>query len=111
VDDSEQQNIRVYDFQSDGTLANGRIFGVETADPKDGVPDGMKVDMEGNLYVVGPKGIWVWSHQGAHLGTIVVPEQPANLAWGDADYSTLYITAETSVYKIHTKAHGFIPTL
>src|SRR5271167_3831226 len=58
VDDSEQRNIRIYDFQSDGTLANGRIFGVETAGPKEGVPDGMKVDTEGNLYVVGPKGIW-----------------------------------------------------
>ena len=48
---------------------------------------------------------------GHHLGTIVVPEQPANLAWGDTDYSTLYITATTSVYKISTRAHGFIPYL
>lgn len=111
VDDSTQRNIRVYDFQSDGTVANGRIFSDETAGPKDGVPDGMKVDTEGNLYVVGPHGIWVWNPQGVHLGTIVVPEQPANLAWGDADYSTLYITAGTSVYKIHTKAHGFVPYL
>ena len=71
----------------------------------------MKVDMDGNLYVVGPKGIWVWNPQGVHLGTIVVREQPANLAWGDADYSTLYITAGTSVYKIHTKVHGFVPYL
>jgi gluconolactonase len=111
VDDSTQRNIRVYDFQSDGTLANGRIFADEKAGPKGGVPDGMKVDMEGNLYAVGPKGIWVWNAQGIHLGTIVVPEQPANLAWGDADYSTLYITAGTSVYKIHTKVHGFVPYL
>jgi gluconolactonase len=111
VDDSEQRNIRVYDFQPDGTLANGRIFGDEKAGPKDGVPDGLKVDMEGNLYAVGPKGIWAWSPQGIHLGTIVVPEQPANLAWGDADYSTLFITAGTSVYKIHTKVHGFVPYL
>jgi gluconolactonase len=111
VDDSAQKNIRVYDFQPEGTLTNGRIFGDETAGPKQGVPDGMKVDMDGNLYVVGPHGIWVWNPQGVHLGTIVVPEQPANLAWGDADYSTLYITAGTSVYKIHTKAHGFVPYL
>ena len=48
---------------------------------------------------------------GHHLGTIVVPEQPANLAWGDPGYSTLYITATTSVYKISTRAHGFIPYL
>jgi gluconolactonase len=111
VDDSAQRNIRVYDFQPDGALANGRIFGDEKAGPKEGVPDGMKVDMEGNLYAVGPYGIWVWNPQGTHLGTIVVPEQPANLAWGDADYSTLYITAGTSVYKIHTKARGFVPYL
>jgi gluconolactonase len=111
VDDSEQRNIRVYDFQPDGTLANGRIFGDEKAGPKDGVPDGMKVDTEGNLYAVGPNGVWVWNPQGIHLGTIVVPEQPANLAWGDSDYSTLYITAGTSVYKIHTKVHGFVPYL
>lgn len=109
IDDSEQRNIRVYDFHPDGTLANGRIFGDEKAGPKDGEPDGMKVDTEGNLYAVGPKGVWVWNPQGVHLGTIVVSEQPANLAWGDADFSTLYITAETSVYKIHTKTHGSVP--
>ena len=110
VDDSKQRNIRVYDFR-DGKLSNGRIFGVEPGGPKEGVPDGMKVDRQGNLYVVGPRGIWVWDSAGHHLGTIVVPEQPANLAWGDPGYSTLYITATTSVYKIPTRAHGFIPYL
>jgi gluconolactonase len=110
VDDSTQRNIRVYDFRN-GALSNGRIFGTEPGGPKDGVPDGMKVDRQGNLYVVGPRGIWVWDAGGHHLGTIVVPEPPANLAWGDANYSTLYITATTSVYKISTRAHGFIPYL
>ena len=110
VDDSTQKNIRVYDFHN-GQLSNGRIFGEEPGGPHEGVPDGMKVDRKGNLYVVGPKGIWVWDAGGHHLGTIVVPEQPANLAWGDSDYSTLYITATTSVYKISTRAHGFIPYL
>jgi gluconolactonase len=110
VDDSTQRNIRVYDFSA-GRLSNGRIFGVEPGGKDDGVPDGMRVDRLGNLYVVGPKGIWVWDPAGHHLGTIVVPEQPANLAWGDSDYSTLYITATTSVYKISTRAHGFIPYL
>lgn len=110
VDDSTQQNIRVYAFR-DARLSNGRIFGVEPGGKDDGVPDGMKVDRQGNLYVVGPRGIWVWDQAGHHLGTIVVPEQPANLAWGDRDYSTLYITATTSVYKISTRAHGFIPYL
>jgi|HubBroStandDraft_2_1064218.scaffolds.fasta_scaffold104510_2 gluconolactonase len=111
VDDSTQRNIHVYDFHADGRLSNGRIFGTEPGGPDDGVPDGMKVDRNGNLYVVGPRGIWVWSPHGVHLGTIVVPEQPANLAWGDPDYSTLYITATTSVYKLRTRAHGFVSYL
>jgi gluconolactonase len=111
IDDSEQRNIRVYDVESQGTLTNGRIFGEEPGGKDDGVPDGMKVDTNGNLYVVGPKGIWVWDAKGNHLGTIVVPEQPANLAWGDKGYQTLYITATTSVYRLETKARGFVPYL
>jgi len=109
VDDSEQRNIRVYDVAADGSITNGRILGEEKAGQDDGVPDGMKVDSRGNLFVVGPKGIWVWDPNGNHLGTIVVPEQPANLAWGDNDYRTLYITATTSVYRLETKTQGFVP--
>jgi gluconolactonase len=73
------------------------------------VPDGIKVDRKGNLFVTGPKGIWVWDAKGHHLGTIEMPEQPANLTWGDSDYRTLYITATTSVYRLRTRAHGFVP--
>ncbi len=109
VDDSDRRDIRVFDFQADGTAANERFFGDEKEEG--GVPDGMRLDQAGNLFVVGPKGIWIWDPAGRHLGTIVVPEQPANLAWGDEDYSTLYITATTSVYRIRTKAHGFVPYL
>jgi gluconolactonase len=111
VDDSKQRNIRVYDFRSDGTIVNGHIFGEEPGGRGDGVPDGIKVDRDGNLYVTGPQGIWIWDAEGRHLGTIVMPEQPANLAWGDADLGTLYITATTSVYKLRTTAHGFVPYL
>lgn len=111
VDDSEGRNIRVFDFTSEHTLANGRIFAQEPGGKGDGVPDGMKVDQAGNIYVTGPKGIWVWSPEGRHLGTIVFPEQPANLAWGDPGYSTLYVTATTSVYRLQTKSHGFVPCL
>jgi gluconolactonase len=111
VDDSEQRNIRVYDVGTDGSLSNGRIFGVEDGKPGDGVPDGMRVDGSGNLYVTGPKGIWVWDSSGHHLGTIELPEQPANFNWGDADYRTLYITATTSVYKLRTKVQGYVPYL
>lgn len=115
VDDSERRNIRVYDFRSGGTLANGRIFGEEPpetpGDKDEGVPDGMKVDESGHVYVSGPGGIWVWDAGGHHLGTVILPEQPANLAWGDADYGTLYITATTSVYSLRTNVRGFVPYL
>ena len=109
IDDSEQRNIRVYDVTSDGGITSGRIFGEEPGGKGDGVPDGMKLDANGNLYVTGPQGIWVWSPEGKHLGTIVLPEPPANLAWGDKDYRTLYITATTSVYRLQMTAQGFIP--
>ena len=111
VDDSEQRNIRVYDFQSDGTISAGRIFGAEPGKKDDGVPDGMKLDENGNIFVTGPRGIWVWDAQGRHLGTIEMPEQPANLAWGDKDYSTLFVTATTSVYRLRTLTRGFVPYL
>lgn len=109
VDDDGSKDIRVFNFNSDGSASNERIFG-EEKEPG-GVPDGMRLDTDGNLYVVGPRGIWVWDANGRHLGTIVTPEQPANLTWGGNDYETLYITATTSVYGIRTKAHGFVPYL
>jgi gluconolactonase len=111
VDDSEQRNIRVYDVNADGSLSNGRIFGSEAGGKHEGVPDGMRVDEAGNIFVTGPKGIWIWDPEGHHLGTIEMPEQPANLIWGDKDYGTLYITATTSVYKLRTKTRGFVPYL
>jgi len=111
IDDSETREIHVYDVASDGSISNGRLFGKEEGPPHSGVPDGMRVDRDGNIYVTGPEGIWVWDPNGHHLGTIVVPEQPANLAWGDSDWSTLYLTATTSVFKIKTKARGFVPYL
>jgi len=109
VDDSEQRNIRVYDVSSNGLLSNGRIFGEEPGGAEDGVPDGIKVDVNGDLFVTGPKGIWVWSPEGKHLGTIVMPEQPANLSWGGPDLRTLYITATTSVYSLPTSVRGWTP--
>lgn len=110
-DDGEAKNIRIYDVTADGGLANGRVFGDERGEPQEGVPDGMKVDQDGHLFVTGPKGIWVWDAAGRHLGTIEMPEQPANLTWGDKDYQTLYITATTSVYRLRTKTRGFVPYL
>lgn len=107
VDDTKQRDIRVYDVTANGELKNGRAFAKEEG--TGGVPDGMRVDLDGNIYVTGPGGIWVWDPNGAHLGTILLPESAANLNWGDADYRTLYITAKTSVYRLQTKARGFVP--
>jgi gluconolactonase len=111
VDEDNQKNIYVYDVAVNGSITNGRIFGEEHGGKGEGVPDGMKVDNRGNLFVVGPKGIWVWDAKGNHLGTIIMPEQPANLTWGDKDYRTLYITATTSVYRLRTKTRGFVSYL
>lgn len=109
VDDSKQRNIRVFDFSPEHSLLNGRVFAEEPGKKGEGVPDGMKIDLAGNLFVTGPNGIWVWDPEGRHLGTIILPEQPANLAWGDPDSRALYITATTSVYRLRTKVHGFVP--
>ena len=111
VDDDDKRNIHVYDVAPDGSLTNGRIFGEELGGKHEGVPDGIKVDKDGNLFVTGPKGIWVWDAKGNHLGTIAMPEQPANLTWGDNDYKTLYVTATTSVYRLKMKTQGFVPYL
>ena len=67
------------------------------------------MDQEGNLYVCGPRGIWVLSPEGEHLGTLVLTEQPHNLAWGDHDGRALYVTALTSVYRLRLAIPGIRP--
>jgi len=100
VNDSQEGYIQVFDVGEDGTLANGRRF-AELKDPDlSGVPDGMKVDNEGNVYSTGPGGVWIFSPDGERLGIIQVPETAANLAWGDRDRRTLYITATSGLYRI-----------
>jgi gluconolactonase len=94
-----------YDVQPDGTVRNGKVFFDVTPSTENGLPDGMKLDANGNLYCAGPGGVWVFSPDGDHLGTIVTPETPANCNWGD-DGKTLYITAETSVYRIKLAVEG-----
>ena len=71
--------------------------------------DGIKVDRDGNLYVCGPGGIWVLSAGGEHLGTLRLPEEPHNVAWGDEDGKALYITALTSVYRLRLAVAGIRP--
>lgn len=109
IDDSGKKNIRRYRFHTDGTISDGVIFGDETVAGSSAVPDGMKFDKAGNLWVTGPAGIWIWDQKGRHLGTILVPQQPANLTWGGRDMSTLFITAGTSVYTIKTRTTGYLP--
>lgn len=106
IDDTSKREIRVYDVSRGGELRNGRLFAKEEG--RGGVPDGMRVDTNGNVYVTGPGGIWVWDSDGKHLGTILMPESTANFNWGDPGYQTLYIAGRTSLYRLKTKAHGFV---
>jgi len=107
IDDTKQREIRVYDVDAQMELQNGRLFGKEEG--PGGVPDGMRVDTSGNVYCTGPGGVWVWSADGNHIGTILLPESTANLNWGDDDYRTLYFSSRTSIYRLKTKARGFVP--
>jgi gluconolactonase len=105
IDDSAKRHVRAFDVLPDGRIANSRIV-ADMDHPQPGSPDGMKIDMQGNLYVTGATGVWVFTPEGEHLGVIVTPERPANLAWGDANRQTLYITARTSLYRIYTHVPG-----
>ncbi len=106
INDSPEKHIRVFEVKKDGTLSRGRLFAKLPGD-KPGVPDGMKVDSEGNVYCTGPgPGIWVFNPAGEHLGIIEVPEKTANFAWGDSDWKTMYLCASTSLYRIRLHVRG-----
>jgi gluconolactonase len=105
INDTARRHIRVFEVQPDGTLANGRLF-CDMNGPQSGAPDGLKVDRQGRLYSTAPGGIWVIDTDGTHLGTILTPEPAANCAWGDQDYRTLYITAQTSLYRLRVNTPG-----
>jgi gluconolactonase len=108
VDDDDTKDIRRYIFHPDGTISNGQVF----ADMKDpashGVPDGMKLDKQGHLFVSGPNGIWVFNAKGVHIGTAQMPHGMANLTWGGPGYKTLYVTAGSTIYILPTKAQGIL---
>ena len=104
IDDSARKHIRAFDVARDGSLKNDRILlDMSSSDP--GVPDGMKVDLQGNVFCTGPGGLWVCRADGTLLGRLILPELPANCAWGE-DGSVLFVTARTSVYRIATKTRG-----
>ena len=107
IADSQERNVWAFDLLPDGTLWNGRQF-IDMNIATSGSPDGMKVDLCGNIFCTGPGGVWVCDPFGKHLGTIRTPEIPSNCAWGNSDWKTLFITARTSVYAVQL-THAGIP--
>lgn len=104
VADAALNHIRAFDIRGDGALANGRIFATMPS-KAGGVAGGLKTDAAGNVFCAGPGGIWIFDKVGVHLGTIAVPEAPTNIGWGD-NFKSLYITAQTSLYRIRLKSVG-----
>ncbi len=95
-----------YEVNTDGTLKNGKVFYDFSFTEDDEALDGIKVDKDGNLFVSAPGGLWILSAEGKLLGKIVTPERPANMAWGDEDGKTLYLTAHSGLYKIKVQTGG-----
>jgi gluconolactonase len=106
VADSGKKIWMRYRVQPDGSVTDGALFLDPSPDPAKGVPDGLRVDQNGNLYSSGPGGVWIISPEGKHIGTIKVPEVVSNVGWGEKDGKTLYITASTSIYRIKVNVAG-----
>jgi gluconolactonase len=100
VNDTEGGHIRAFDVAPDGTLSNSRIFARTPG------ADGMKVDSEGNVYCTSATGVMVFDRTGKHLGTFSMAEQPANCAFGDADWKSLYMTSRTGLYRVRLTTPG-----
>lgn len=104
INDTEQANIRVFDVRPDGSLSEGRMFATGIRDPgRPGLPDGMKCDAEGNVWVTAPGGLWIYNPGGRLVGKVAIPEEAANMHWGGPDWRTLHVCATTSVYTIETR--------
>jgi gluconolactonase len=102
--DQREPRVRAFDLSADGRLANERVF-ADCTNKKRRVPDGIKVDAAGRVYVT-CDGVMVYAADGTRLGSIPVPEVPANVAWGGDDWRTLYITARTSLYRVRLMTRG-----
>ena len=110
VNDSFKKTIMRFEVRPDDTLANGQVFIDMNGDDAPGVPDGMKVDIKGNVYCTGPGGVWIISPKGKHLATIKTPERITNLAFGNADGKMLYLTGRTGeLFGINLKVAGIRP--
>jgi len=108
--DSLRPVIMAYEVRRNGKLSNGRVFfdmgSLPKVRPKE-LPDGLKVDQAGNVYATGPGGVSILTPEGKLLGTLDPGEVAANCAWGD-DGRTLYITANTFLCRVKTKAQGVV---
>jgi gluconolactonase len=107
--DEKRKIIMRYEANRDGTLSNGKIFFDMTSAKGEDALDGIKVDVEGNLYVSGPGGLWIISREAKHLGTIILPKHPHNMAWGDEDGRTLYLCARSGLYRMRLNVTGIRP--
>jgi gluconolactonase len=107
--DPQSKVVMRYEIDETGAAVGGSVFYDMTDAPGEDALDGLKVDVEGNLYACGPGGIWVLSPQGEKLGLLHLPEEPHNLACGDDDGRTLYVTALTSIYRVRLNIAGIRP--
>jgi gluconolactonase len=102
VANTDEKNVRAYDVDAAGKASNERIAIANLA----GGPDGMRVDVQGNLYIA-TRGVEIYSPSGKKLGAIDVPVNPRNLAFGDADLKTLYLVGN-SIFKVRTEIAGSV---
>jgi gluconolactonase len=109
--DEKKKVVMRYDVTADGGVGGGRVFFDMTGAPGEEALDGIKVDAAGNLYVSGPDGLWIIGPDGTHLGTVTLPELAANMAWGDEDGKSLYLTARTGLYRLRTLVGRRLPHL
>ena len=107
--DPEKKIVMRYDVEAEGNLSNGKVFFDMTKAPGEDAIDGIKIDQQGNLYVSGPGGLWIISPSGKHLGTIIAPKHPHNIAWGGNDGKTLYMTAQGTLYRMPLKIPSIRP--
>jgi gluconolactonase len=105
--DPQRAIIMAFPVRDNGTLGQGRVFYdfTSTAGKLPGLPDGMKVDRNGNLFATAPGGVHILSRDGKHLGRIETGENTSNCAWGD-DGSTLYLTADMYLCRVRTTTKG-----
>ena len=109
--DDGRKVVYRYELNADGTVTNATLFFDFTSFKGADAIDGIKVDVQGNLYVSAPGGVQVLSPEGKHLGTIITPQHAHNLAWGDADGKSLYLTARNGLYKIRLGIEGVRPVV